>query len=312
MRHWLCLRVSCVLLLLAPSSALAQAVGEVPEPAGYRAAIDAAVQEHELNHFAESREHFAHAHALLPNARTLRGLGVADFELRHYVDAVRELEAALAAPAKRLQGSLRADTEALLARARGYVGETQLRLDPPDATLRVDGVPSQLDSEAKLMLEVGDHELEVSAPGRVTQRRTVRVQGQQTSELHITLPTSEIAAAPSTGVARQVPSRPRRRVVTWVLGGLTLALTGTVIGLVVAVENTDDSFHDCVAANGACEQLASKGTRLERARNAMIGVASAAAVATLVSFFVEGRRAKRETQVSLGLSPAGARLAASF
>ena len=312
MLHRLCLSLSCVLLLLAPRSALAQGDDEGPEPAGYRAAIDAAVQEHELNHFAESREHFAQAHALLPNARTLRGLGVADFELRHYVDAVRELEAALAAPAKRLQVSLRADTEALLARARGYVGETQLSLDPPDATLRVDGVPTSLGAEARLMLEVGDHELEISASGRVTQRRTVRVQGQQTSELHVTLPTLEAAAAPTTSTTPKAPSRPRRRVATWILGGLTVALTGTVIGLVVAVENTKDSFRDCIAADGACDHLATKGTRLERARNAMIGVASAAAVATVVTFFIEGRRAKHETQVSLGVSPTGARLAASF
>jgi hypothetical protein len=299
------------LLLLVPLSAFAQPRDEALEPAGYRAAIDAAVQEHELNHYAESREHFARAHALLPNARTLRGLGVADFELRRYVDAVKELAAALATPAKRLEGSLRSDTEALLAQARAYVGETHLRLYPPDATLRVDGVETVLGPEASLMIEVGDHELEISAPGRLTQRRTLRVRGQQKSELHVTLPPSDVAAEPAARAAQGPPRRRGRRVATWILGGLTVALTGAVVGLAVAVENTEDSFQACIQANGACEHLAEQGTRLERARNAMIGVASAAAVGTLVSFFVEGR-AKRATQVALGVSPTGARLAATF
>jgi hypothetical protein len=84
-----------------------------------------------------------------------------------------------------------------------------------------------------------------------------------------------------------------------------------LVGLVVAVENTEASFQECLAANGLCEPLAEDGTRLERARNAMIGVASAAAVATLVSFFVEGR-AHRKSQVALGVSGSGVRMTAAF
>ncbi len=67
-------------------AATAHAADYERDPEGYRAAIDAAVQEYELNHFEESREQFARAHALNPNARTLRGLGVADFELRRWTN----------------------------------------------------------------------------------------------------------------------------------------------------------------------------------------------------------------------------------
>ncbi|HEX6245838.1 MAG TPA: hypothetical protein VFZ61_33165 [Polyangiales bacterium] len=304
---------------MAPLAARAQAAEE-REPAGYRAAIDAAVQEHELNHFAEAREHFARAHALYPNARTLRGLGVADFELRHYVDAVKELDAALGASTKRLDGTLRKDTEALLARARTYVGEIELGLEPAAATLHVDGSPTQPDPQGRLVLEVGDHLLELSAPGRVTQRRSVRITGQQRARLQVVLP--EDTGAETTNVSEpltpqttaDVPPEPaprRRRVATWVLGGFTLAAAGAAVGLAVAVENTQESFEACIAANGLCQPLADDGTRLERARNAMIGVASAAAAATLVSFFVEGRN-KRKAQMALRASPTGARLIATF
>lgn len=298
----------------------AHAADRERDPDGYRAAIDAAVQEFELNHFAESREHFARAHALYPNARTLRGLAVADFELRRYVQAVQELEAALAHAAKRLDGGVRTETEELLGRARAYVGEVQLALDPPDASVLLDGEPVPLHGEGQFMLEVGDHQLEVSAPGRATQRRSLRVSGQQRQSLRIELSAAEPATSSSQGdtstsakapeqAARAEPRR--RRVVTWALGGLTLAAAGTLVGLAIAVENTEDSLQDCVAAEGLCDHLAEKGKRLERARNAMIGVASAAVVATVVSFFVEGR-GRSAPQVTLRFSPTGAHLRAVF
>lgn len=298
-------------------SATAHAADKERDPEGYRAAIDAAVQEYELNHFAESREHFAQAHALYPNARTLRGLGVADFELRRYVDAVQELSAALAHRAKPLAGAPRQETEALLTRARTYVGELQLALDPPDATVRLDDEPVQLDAEGRFMLEVGDHQLEVSAPDHITQRRSLRVHGQQHQQLRIELAAIEpppAIAANDVGANAPQPQRAeprRRRVVTWAFGGLTLAAVGSLVGLVVAVENTKSSLETCLEADGVCEPVAEKGMRLERVRNVMIGVAGAAAIATVVTFFVEGR-AHSKARMALRLSPTAAQLVATF
>jgi hypothetical protein len=313
----------CVALLaVAPGRAQTQdkAGEDAREPAGYRAAIDLAIQEHELNYFAEAREHFARAHALFPNARTLRGLGFADFELRHYVDAVKELGAALASETKPLEGPLRKNTEALLARAQLYVGEVRIALEPANTTLSVDGVAVDPGPRRVLLLGVGDHMLEFQAEGRVSQQRPLRVQGQQRLELRVTLPivvataaSQQIPAANTTGEHGQSAEAPpkQRRVFTWVLGGATLAASGAVVGLAVAVQNAKKSFHACEAESGDCQHVAKQGTRLERSRNAMIGVASALAVATLVSFFVEGR-ARRSTQVSVGVSLAGLRVAGSF
>jgi hypothetical protein len=67
---------------------------------------------------ARAREELRRAHAIFPNARTLRGLGMVEFELRSYVQSVQLLEQALAASVKPLDGKLRTDTEALLARAQ--------------------------------------------------------------------------------------------------------------------------------------------------------------------------------------------------
>ena len=133
------------------------------EPAGYRAAIGAGIEEFDFNHFAEAREHFARAHALFPNARTLRGLGMCDFELRRYAEAIAYLKASLASDVKQLEGKLRRDTEALLARAEGYAGTLLVHAQPADATVTIDGLSVEPASDGSLLIEVGDHVLEKKA-----------------------------------------------------------------------------------------------------------------------------------------------------
>src|SRR4051794_4488041 len=68
---------------------------EGPEPAQYGATIDQALKEHERGNFVEARELLRVAHKAFPNARTLRGLGKVEFELRNYGDSVAYLRQAL-------------------------------------------------------------------------------------------------------------------------------------------------------------------------------------------------------------------------
>jgi tetratricopeptide (TPR) repeat protein len=112
-----------------------RAPASTAEPVGYKAAIDSAIEEFASNNLAEAREHFGRAHALFPNARTLRGLGMVEFELRNYPEAIGWLRKALAFDVKRLEGKLRGETEDLLERANGYVGEVRLRVSPSDASV---------------------------------------------------------------------------------------------------------------------------------------------------------------------------------
>lgn len=63
--------------------------------AEYDDAIRRAIEEFDAGHWGEARALFRRAHEISPNARTWRGLGITAFELRRYVDAVSELEAAL-------------------------------------------------------------------------------------------------------------------------------------------------------------------------------------------------------------------------
>lgn len=183
----------CLLVCLSMGgSSSAQVVSDATssqaaEPAAYRAAVDLAVAEYELNNFAEARGQFQKAHAIYPNARSLRGLGMTEFELRNYGDAILHLEHALASTVKALTGTLRELTEALLAKARGYVARLQLTLDPHAATLVVDGAEVSLGADDVLLLDVGDHVLELRAPGRLTEKRPIKVTGGEQQTLRIVL-----------------------------------------------------------------------------------------------------------------------------
>lgn len=232
-------------VLLDPAAAFAQSrKSSTQEPAGYRAAIGAAIEEFDLNHFTEAREHFARAHALFPNARTLRGLGLSDFELRRYVAAVQYLEQALATDVKRLDGKLRAETEAILQRAKGYVGTLRLRAQPADTEIALDGIPVERSNWDGFLVEVGDHLLEARATGYVTQRRELQLRGGQDETIEIGLaamqlepsadeatPVAPIAPAPSAPARADTPVY--KRWWLWTIVGVVVAgaATGTAIAL---------------------------------------------------------------------------------
>jgi hypothetical protein len=125
------------------------------------------------------------------------------FELRNYAESAQKLEEALASSVKPLEGKLRSDTEALLARAKRYLGELRVETDPEAATLRVDGNRVELGPEGSLLLEVGTHTIEAQAPGRASERRVVQVTGGERAELRIAL--GVVAAEPAAAAPRAVP-----------------------------------------------------------------------------------------------------------
>ena len=69
-------------LASAPTPSAASVSTQDVEPEGYRQAVDEAVREFAARNFEEARSLFARADALYPNARTQRGLGLADQQPR--------------------------------------------------------------------------------------------------------------------------------------------------------------------------------------------------------------------------------------
>jgi hypothetical protein len=242
-RVWTCL---AVLLALVPLQVAAQAAQEGEpqraEPAEYRGLINAALDEYEAHNFVEARALFMQAHAASPSARTLRGLGMAEFELKNYTDSVRNLEAALASTVKRLEGDLRQQTEELLARARRFVARFALQITPGGVTgltFVLDREPVTLGPELTLTLPVGDHVLLVSAPGYAEEKRTLSVKGAEERALPIQL---RLVSDGSTALAPAQPRKDEKPLVKnpWLWSGVGAVVLGGIVAAVVLSLDKDE------------------------------------------------------------------------
>lgn len=178
-----------------PAVAPSQIGGDPTESAAYKALIEEAVREYAAQNFPEARSLFTRAFALSPNARVLRGLGMAEFELRNYPRSVDYLRRALASADHPLSGDLRASAEALLLRAERFVVAVPLSITPPDAVLLVDGQPATRGEDGALVMQVGDHTVEFTAPGYRSQRRKVSVTGAQPAPVEVVLEAANLAVA---------------------------------------------------------------------------------------------------------------------
>ena len=152
---------------------------ELEDPA-YRTAIDRAILEFRLNNWAEAAAFFQRAHELQPSARTLRGMGMAAYEGRHYVDALRNFRAALNDSRKRLTEQQRREVQQWIEQASAFTARLQVNVEPPHAALRLDGQSTPLNDDGSLTLDPGPHELSFSAPRyHATARHFVGHPGQQ-------------------------------------------------------------------------------------------------------------------------------------
>lgn len=173
------------LLLLHLSIVARIEAQEPPAPADdYELLIAEAVSEYEYGNFFEARTLFARAHELRPSARTLRGLGFSDYELKRYVRASAEFTAALLDARNALTDVQRAEVSGALERADRYVGRLVLDITPEETIVTIDGLPT---NERALDLDVGKHVISVSAPDYQAIQENVMVLGGQTVHVQLVL-----------------------------------------------------------------------------------------------------------------------------
>jgi len=165
--------------------------GASPE---YLALVAQALSEYAARHFEEARALFLKAHEMFPNARTLRGLGMTEFERRQYLPCITYLEGALTETVKPLTGELRADTERLLSRAKTFVGAVQIDVTPASARVSIDGEPVDLAAKP-FVLQVGEHTLEAHAAQHIAQRQTLSVRGGETMRIALRLERAQNTSA---------------------------------------------------------------------------------------------------------------------
>lgn len=194
-------------LVTASPVAVAEEASTPDADARYRSALKDALAEYDASHFEEARILFRRAHDINPNARTLRSIGMASFELRDYVAAVRALSAALVDTRKTLNSEQRTHVQGLLERSRMYVDIYSLKITPADARVLIDGRAPDAEPDGTVLLGFGTHNLEVSKPGFVLRTMVVNVRGGERKELAMTLERKPVAAAVTatpgaTGVSR--------------------------------------------------------------------------------------------------------------
>jgi len=174
-------------------NALAQSEAAPPEPPpGYDRVIDQAVSEFAAGHWEEARALFLEAHAMFPNARTLRGIGMSSYELRDYPESVRTLEEALTSSARPLTPEQRAQVTELRERAAAFVGRYEVPAAPASARLYLDGEHVTVEegwpaSPGHVLLGIGEHQVAIRLDdGRSSTARVV-VRGHTETALDIDL-----------------------------------------------------------------------------------------------------------------------------
>jgi hypothetical protein len=230
-------RASCWALAacVASSAALAgsgRAVAQEAQAADsseYTRTIEQAVEQFRAREFDHARELFQAAHKLQPSARTLRGVGLTDFESGRYAIAIAELTAALTETRKPLEAQQRIEVQAVIAHASGFVGTLEVAVTPKEATLSVDGVPATGES---FQLDAGDHTLRASAPGYIEAERNVHVLPADLTRMDLAL---EPVASASYPVATTTSGDSTQLTAAWIVGGIGVA--GVIVASVFGIRS---------------------------------------------------------------------------
>ena len=153
----------------------------------YTQLVQQALHEYEIGNFNEAKVFFARAHALSPNARTLRGIGMCAYELRNYVESIGYFEQALSSKQRPLTVPMNGEVTRLLSQARSFVTKLTLQLQPSQARLRIDARPVTPTADGSVLLDPGVHELTIEAQEYDSDTRTIRTNGAEVLSLDVTL-----------------------------------------------------------------------------------------------------------------------------
>jgi hypothetical protein len=318
--RFLCLIVVSLLPLMAARAHAADS----PE---YSKLLQDGVQEFGLGNYGEARLLFSRAHAISPTARTFRGLGLCDYEQRHYVNAIAELEAALTDTRRPLTPELREQVEPVLERAKQFVGRYQLRVPLGVTRLTLDGTSQPLPAHGELLLDPGPHRIEIEPEDLtpVVRELTVEVGARQELSLLPAPPPAEPVVAQTPEPELQPlaapvapPAEAQPRVFTWVAVGLTGVFGAGILGFGLGAKSKNTTFRQQADMGLVPDaQLKSSGQTFETLTNVSIVGCALSAAAAVTLFIVEGKRGEpdappTEPGVQAGISPAGAYVQGRF
>lgn len=189
-RHYLALCAALLLAFASTSQTHAQAnqasVGSAATQESYDTLLDEAVSAFDASDFARARSLFERAYELRPNARVLRGMGVAALRLERYSEAYRKLTASLKHPVQPLTASQRDEVTGLLSWMETSLSRIKLRWtpeEPAELELLVDGKALK---ESTVWLAAGTHRIVVRAQGYDAVERTITLAPEQVEVIELT------------------------------------------------------------------------------------------------------------------------------
>jgi hypothetical protein len=338
--RWLIRSIAVALVLIASVAAQPLASAQpAADDGAYRATIDEAVREFSAGRFEEARALFKRAHELSPNARTLRGLGMTAFELRAYVQAIRELQAALDDKRKPLEGELRSKVEVLLDKSRKFVGVLRLELDPRNASVLVDGKSPTFEDDGTLLLDAGTHVISATAPKHKATNVRVLVEGDTKQTVRVPLESTEfqqsmIAPIDAEQIAKEKEQEEAAAVTepppepaadgggsttqTWAIGTLigagAFGATGAIFWFLGEGQYKD--LEDGCKPSCSDQQIDDSGVKTsDLLTNVFLGLGAASLITSGVLFIVdagESDGSEAAPQATVRIGPLGASVSGSF
>jgi tetratricopeptide (TPR) repeat protein len=232
--------LAALVVLVCAARGSAQGAPEAPDEATTEIGTDSryaklvadAVSAFDAGKFEASREMLRQAHAIRPNARTLRGMGLASFEMGSYALALVDLEAALAETRQPMSAEQREEVEKLRSEADALTARYAIEGMPQDAKLTVDEAPPVWDAAGLLVLEQGTHLLAVTSGVDIVRRYQVEARGGERSELDVSPPAAASIAqsAQSTSDAAPIRLAIEAPVHTWPRSGIPNVVAYAALG----------------------------------------------------------------------------------
>lgn len=182
----------CAVLLLSASPVLAQSE---EARAQARAEFSRGVSRFDAGDFQGALEAFQEAYRLAPHPSVRVNMANSYEQLDRPLEAMFHFERFLE-EAESIRPQQRSEIEAALARLRGRIGEVTLSIEPPGATVVIDGTETRRAplSEPVRMVP-GSHTLEIAAQGYATVRRELIVEAGQPATVTVELVPEEASGA---------------------------------------------------------------------------------------------------------------------
>jgi tetratricopeptide (TPR) repeat protein len=221
------------------SQAQAQSQSKADEA---RIRYEKGVELHTEGDFQSALIEFKRSYEVVPNYHVLYNIGQVYFQLADYANALRTFQQYLDDGGKRIPVSRRSDVERDVDKLRSRVATITLKLNVPDAEVRVDDQLVQIPDSGVLLVSAGKRKIEISKPGFKPVTRTEEIAGEEKRELKLELvqeltPDDRPIIVPGPATEEGPPVVP---IILWSLTGALAVGTGVTGALALSADSTLD------------------------------------------------------------------------